>query len=549
MSNRYRSGKSITSKVRYVESKTSANSKRGKRLHLSGTAVSGDSVSTSGANRKSIGQDSLTQDSLSGTAVGSEGLGVVSSIVADDNLAYALGDGNLVLDGPGYVEENSGPRGISVSELSGIATLPGTAARATIDPYWTSGPPTAVLAATGQTVSVSGWSSSLSAPLPGQVVSLMRTSLTSVGSPGDGSWTIVGYPFEDMSFVKTVPLLPLADSSQWGEWGGAWHEPAVTKTSDGIVSVTGLIRKLGSAASGDTVICTLPEGFRPDQEVLSPVMSNGALGRVRIRTTGVMDWVSVTTDLPVNGYLQLSRLAYPAAGVASWTDIAAAGTSGVPAFASTFSNSGSNVVGYWKDPYGIVWWKGGFLSSASQSTDNTSVVLFNGAALSPSLETHHAASRTSGVWGSVGFGGGGTALRFKNTSTLTAGQVIYLGGLAVPSSDSDTLLTWSTIPLTNSWVSDALRPAPQWANRNGLIILKGFMRNGTIGTVMSGALPEGARPRGSFAGPQGNASVMFATPTNNSWGRMDVQASGGLNPVSGSNTWYAFDGTIYPREQ
>lgn len=63
-----------------------------------------------------------------------------------------------------------------------------------------------------------------------------------------------------------------------------WSTPQYTKAADGLVSIKGLIRS-GSTTAG-TVIATLPTGFRPGAQRLIAVASNGAYGRLDIRSNG-----------------------------------------------------------------------------------------------------------------------------------------------------------------------------------------------------------------------------------------------------------------------
>ena len=58
--------------------------------------------------------------------------------------------------------------------------------------------------------------------------------------------------------------------------------PQVTKTSDGVVHLRGLVRN-GTATA---VITTLPEGFRPNQRILTTIASADNYARLDIHTNG-----------------------------------------------------------------------------------------------------------------------------------------------------------------------------------------------------------------------------------------------------------------------
>lgn len=70
--------------------------------------------------------------------------------------------------------------------------------------------------------------------------------------------------------------------NSWVAYGGMYVPPQVTKTSDGVVHLRGLVRN--GTATG--VITTLPEGFRPNQRILTTIASADNYARLDIHTNG-----------------------------------------------------------------------------------------------------------------------------------------------------------------------------------------------------------------------------------------------------------------------
>lgn len=106
------------------------------------------------------------------------------------------------------------------------------------------------------------------------------------------------------SGAATWTSLTLQNSWVW--FGGNPATPAVTKGSDGIVMLKGLI-KSGTIANG-TLIANLPAGFRPQQEIVANGVSNNIFGRFDIWPNGNIVSVSVNN----NAWLTLDGISFPA---------------------------------------------------------------------------------------------------------------------------------------------------------------------------------------------------------------------------------------------
>ena len=79
-------------------------------------------------------------------------------------------------------------------------------------------------------------------------------------------------------------ILNLQSGWTWYDAGGGqFTKPRYTKSADNVVTLRGLVRSGSTAA--DTVIATLPAGYRPAGRTLTINASNGGIGRVDIMST------------------------------------------------------------------------------------------------------------------------------------------------------------------------------------------------------------------------------------------------------------------------
>ncbi len=84
----------------------------------------------------------------------------------------------------------------------------------------------------------------------------------------------------------------------WEDYGSPYPPGGYRKLASGLVILRGLIRN----GTANSIIATLPAGYRPDHQHLFAVQSNHALGRVDVRTNGevvmrdgVTTWISLST--------------------------------------------------------------------------------------------------------------------------------------------------------------------------------------------------------------------------------------------------------------
>lgn len=104
-------------------------------------------------------------------------------------------------------------------------------------------------------------------------------------------------------------------------------------------------------------------------------------------------------------------------------------------------------------------------------------------------------------------------------------------------------IPWTNIPLANGWVyyGDSFQATPQYCRHNGVVILKGLVKNGSmVGDVGMGTLPVGCRPA---------LQLHRATIANLAFAAFGITQAGTLTYKTGSNLWFSFDGTSFVAEQ
>ena len=98
--------------------------------------------------------------------------------------------------------------------------------------------------------------------------------------------------------------LSLQNGWTWYEYsGGMFSTPQFTKEADNLVSLKGLIRS-GSTAY-DSVITTLPAGFRPSNRILYTTVNNGVYARIDIMPSGQVRFMSSS-----NAWLSLDNILF-----------------------------------------------------------------------------------------------------------------------------------------------------------------------------------------------------------------------------------------------
>lgn len=95
---------------------------------------------------------------------------------------------------------------------------------------------------------------------------------------------------------------------------------------------------------------------------------------------------------------------------------------------------------------------------------------------------------------------------------------------------------WTAPTLLNSWVQHStLQTVDYFKDSLGVVHLRGGIKNGTINTAAF-TLPSGYRPSGL---------IVFAVPSNDVFGLLQVTTAGDVKPAVGSNAYFSLDGVTF----
>lgn len=97
---------------------------------------------------------------------------------------------------------------------------------------------------------------------------------------------------------------------------------------------------------------------------------------------------------------------------------------------------------------------------------------------------------------------------------------------------------WQTPDLLNDWVNfgGAKETAQYFKDTLGIVHLKGFVKDGTIGAVPIFTLPAGYRPA---------EEMIVVTISNDAIARCDIQLTGQVRAQAGNNAWFSLTGITF----
>lgn len=304
--------------------------------------------------------------------------------------------------------------------------------------------------------------------------------------------------------------------------------PAYTKIG-GIVSLQGML-SAGTSYSAGTVIANLPVGYRPDTNMIFPAAQDSVGRNIRVYANGDVVLGSGFTS----GWVSIDNVVFPAAGVATWTEVGSAGSGS--AFENSWADYGDAAYGkarYWKDTYGVVWFAGlirpGTWGGVRAFTLPT--------AYQADKIQHHLVANAEGT----------CALRDRNDIGGVdvyngGGTWVSLAGVIGYTASCRTLLSWKYPRAQNGANWGTAYPSVGYAQRpDGLVHLQG-LHNPTNGTRVF-LLPRSARKE---------QKQLRAQIGSDAYARLDIfgmnQLSnaemGGLTWISGSG-WRSFDGITF----
>lgn len=363
-------------------------------------------------------------------------------------------------------------------------------------------------------------------------------SLTKIGS----DWIIDGVLNSGPKYPKWVPITP---GSGWA-WGtglfyvggqGNQHaKPSVSRTAYGYVEVKGNMQRT-SAAAANSVIATLPVGFRPLVAQRFAVWSAGTTLGVEVQTNGnIIALMTTGTDVYLDG------IRFNNDPALTWTNIT---------YLNGFNDFNSPTIPggqYAKDAIGRVYYRGQVKGGSAAPMQTIPAALRQNAALGTNI--------TFGLWGV------GTMNRMDIQTASSQLQEVYSTTGAGASS-------LAIDPVT--WLADGFSVDPELAasynynsvgyhvfnfnaggdygggftgrrvtkTADGMVKMAGLIQSVGIGGVIM-YLPKGMRPSGVR---------QFPTEMTDNIGLLYVLPNGAVIPAAGSTTWISLDGIQFLAEQ
>jgi hypothetical protein len=264
---------------------------------------------------------------------------------------------------------------------------------------------------------------------------------------------------------------------------------------------------------GGETIANLPVGYRPsDQLIFQTSTSPNAASRVDVKTNGDVvawgdpNWLSLDG---VNFLASDTPYTYTTLGMLN----------GWVAYGAPFSPAA-----YTMDASGRVHTKG--LVKNGTTTSGTPIA--NLPVGYRAAEYNHIGNDNNNVFGYISLDNAGNMIvKSGYNGYLSLQTITYPAGYT----------GWMGLTFQNSWVAyGGGCTTPQYTkSADGLVSLHGLVANGTIGATIA-TLPVGYRPA---------ARVLIHAVSTGLYGRLDIDTSGNIIAVSGTNNWYSLDGVTF----
>jgi prepilin-type N-terminal cleavage/methylation domain-containing protein len=295
-----------------------------------------------------------------------------------------------------------------------------------------------------------------------------------------------------------------------------WNVASYAK-SGGIVDVRGRIRPASaSSLANGTVVGTLPAGYRPDTDLIFPVVSPLATPTTRTvlvdAETGNISLLGSFTSVTS---ISLDGIVFPAAGTLTWTNLTL--QSGYAAYSTT--NYGNPR--YAIDADGNAWFAG-VVATPATITVPVTVTTIPAAGAPANLQYHAVGTSQTVSHGIVSISSAG-ALQFRAPATLAgAGPWFSLAGIVTFTTAGNTAITWTSPPTPTGYtqVQGPTTYAPGYGQSptTGLVYLRGLISQPTTisTTTPMFFLPLDQRPTlaGQYVTPNSDNSCSSPTPSS-----------------------------------
>lgn len=379
--------------------------------------------------------------------------------------------------------------------------------------------------------------------VPGTSYTILTTRLDSI------TFNVAAHNYQGDSATTTTSItIPSAAPCQlqngWTSYTGGYGDMTFTKTSAGVVVLSGLIKNLtvaGNTFISGQVICNLPVGYRPsaNKGALSAIITDGTnygtTGRLEVRDNG---------DVIIYGnsnWASLDGVSFMPSGQDSAMT--------APSLQNGWTNWGDSRyrdAAYMSDTAGRLRVQG--LLKMGTSTNNT--LIFNvPAAKAPSAYEHHititGCNGTGYGWGFQGITANGSTLGPSNAVVAKdndcSGNWKALNILTYPASYGG----WNNLTLNNSWVNSGapFSTARYTKGSDGIVMLKGFVTSGSTALWANIA----TLPAGQGLCPA--TAITFPVVSSVAIGRVNISAGSGsgctVQVINVSNSWLSLDNVYW----
>jgi Tfp pilus assembly protein PilV len=291
----------------------------------------------------------------------------------------------------------------------------------------------------------------------------------------------------------------------WQDYASGYSPHAFTKTKENIIVLKGLIKS--GPATWDSVIGTLPVGYRPAQRLImftntydaGANPSDSGDGRIDILPNGEIHFMNGTST-----WIALDGITFVASDASyTWTNL-------------TYQNGWTNYGSGWatarasKDVSTRVHLEG--LAQQGTTAWGTAIAGLP-AGYAPALHQRFATNGDNWTYNAFAAYSSGTLNTLGYSNAYLSLQAMYY-----PASYTN----WTDLTLQNGWVAHAAGYAsPQYTkSSDGIVTVKGLIKSGSTanGSIIAN-LPPGYRPA---------ASQIFSSVANDAYGRIDVAANGDI---------------------
>ena len=315
-------------------------------------------------------------------------------------------------------------------------------------------------------------------------------------------------------------------SGGWSNYGAPYNDMGFTKTTSGAVGLKGLIRYGSVGFNKNFRLCTLPEGFRPQDHLIfyasSHDASNGmGAARVDIWPDGAV--VVVATPGGSNSWVSLDGIIFmTASGNPTWTNAALLSPWLYNSYGDTYSTPK-----YYQDGLGRAWIQG-LASGGSPSTR----LFWMPSTMAPQSGNFHIPAASDDRGSAVNINASPDVVGRPSSGNWVSTQFLYYstGGLI-------------DLPLYNGWYnySNGWSLAKCYKGADDIVILQGLIAGGSASGSITHVLGCGTNAGMST----GRNAILPAWKNWETPARVDLNADNYLYSVTTNPGWTSLDGVHY----